>query len=100
MKKLSLFTHEFIEGSRGKASLILNLSIRWSWVVNFIPWPLYFWSKTPRYPLHKWLGGPQRTRLGVLYREKNLVPLLGIELEIFQPVASSLYWQCYPYSSL
>jgi hypothetical protein len=33
--------------SRDVASLMLNLSTRWRWLVNFMPWPLYTLGKTP-----------------------------------------------------
>jgi len=34
-------------GNRGMALLILNFSTWWRWVVNFRPWPLYWWEGTP-----------------------------------------------------
>jgi hypothetical protein len=30
---------------------ILNLNTRWRFVVGFTPRPLYFWGRSPRYPL-------------------------------------------------
>ena len=40
------------------APLILNLGIRWSWVVSFLPRPFYPPGKTPRYRFRGRLGGP------------------------------------------
>jgi catalase len=34
-------------GSRGIALLFLNLSARWGWVVNTMPWPLYPQERKP-----------------------------------------------------
>jgi hypothetical protein len=36
---------------------ILNLSIRWRWVVTFTPRPLYSPGRNTRYPLNRRLGG-------------------------------------------
>jgi len=52
----------------GIAPHILNLGIRWSWVLNFTPRPLCLW-----YLLGKRLGGPWR------WRRENCHPLLGME---------------------
>ena len=39
------------------ALLILTLSIRWKWVVNFMPKPIYAWQKNSlQYPLNSRLG--------------------------------------------
>jgi predicted DCC family thiol-disulfide oxidoreductase YuxK len=43
-------------------TIILNLATRWGWMVNFMPWPLYLWGKTPWYPLNRRLGVPQSWR--------------------------------------
>jgi len=32
--------------SRGIVPLILNLSIRWNWVLNFVPWLLFPQERT------------------------------------------------------
>jgi hypothetical protein len=45
-------------GSGGIAPRILDLGIRWKWVVSFTPRPLYPRSKSPRHPLDLRLGGP------------------------------------------
>jgi hypothetical protein len=47
-------------------------------LVSFTDRPLYFRGKGPRYPLDRWLGGPQN-RSGQRREEKNLLPLPGIE---------------------
>jgi hypothetical protein len=46
--------HEDIWGS---ASLILDLGTSWTWVVSFMPRPLYQLGKNPWYPLDRRLGG-------------------------------------------
>jgi hypothetical protein len=46
-------------GSGGIAPRILDLGIRWRWVVSFTPRPLYPQGKSPQYPLGRTLGGPQ-----------------------------------------
>lgn len=45
---------------RGKRCIapLINLGIRWRWVVNLMPRSLYFRAE-PQYPLNRWLGGPQ-----------------------------------------
>jgi hypothetical protein len=40
------------------SSTIIDLSIRWRWVVSFMPLPHYPWGKSPWYPLDRRLGGP------------------------------------------
>jgi hypothetical protein len=37
----------------------LGLSTSWMWFVKFTPRPLYPRGKSPRYPLNRWLDGPQ-----------------------------------------
>jgi len=39
-----LFRHR---GGRGIAILILNLSARWRWVINTMPWPFFHWERAP-----------------------------------------------------
>jgi hypothetical protein len=46
-------------GSGGTAPRILNLVIRWRWVVNFTSRPLCPQGKSPWYPVDRRLGGPQ-----------------------------------------
>jgi len=47
-------------GSGGIAPRIVNLSTRWNWVDTFTFRPLYPRRKSPRCPLDRRLGGPQR----------------------------------------
>jgi hypothetical protein len=56
-----------------RASTFLYLDTRQTWVVNFIPPPLY-----TRYPFYRLLGGPQ-TRSWSCGEEKYLSSLTGIE---------------------
>jgi hypothetical protein len=58
-------------GQRRHSSTILDLSNRWRWVVNFMPWPLYSHGNSPRYPLDRRLGGPQN-QSKCYGEEKNL----------------------------
>jgi hypothetical protein len=67
-----------VEGSGGIAPPILNLGIGWRWVVSFTPLPLYTQGKSPRYPPHRRLDGPQ-SRAGYYRGEKNLLPFSGAE---------------------
>jgi hypothetical protein len=46
-------------GSGGIAPRILDLGIRWRWVVSFTHRPLYPQGKSRWYPLDRRLGGPQ-----------------------------------------
>jgi hypothetical protein len=52
---------------------ILDLDIRWSWVVGFTLRPLYSQVKRLSYPLDRRLGGPQ-SRSGRSGEEKNSHP--------------------------
>jgi hypothetical protein len=71
-------------GSENIAPRILDLGIRWRWVVSFTPRPLYPQRKR-WYPLDRRLSGTLR-RLG-RGGEKNSEPLPGLEPPIIQPVA-------------
>jgi hypothetical protein len=53
----------------------------WKWVVRFTPRSLYPHGNSPRYLLHRRLGGPQN-RSGRRGQEKNLL-LPGLELRTF-----------------
>jgi hypothetical protein len=46
-------------GSAGIDPRILNLGIRWRWVVSFTPRPLYLRGKSTRHPLDSKPGGLQ-----------------------------------------
>jgi hypothetical protein len=59
------------------SSTILDLGIRWRWIVSFTPLPLYPRGNGLRFPLDGRLGEPQ-SRSGCCGEEKN-VALLGIE---------------------
>jgi hypothetical protein len=67
----------------GIAPRILDLGIRWSWVVSFTPRPLYSQGKSPWYPLDRRLGGSQ-SRSGRGGDEKNSQHLSELELRIIQ----------------
>jgi len=77
--------HEGVLGSGGIAPRILHLGTRWRLMMSFTPRPIYRQWKSSWYPLHRWLGGPQR-RSGRCGKEKNLKPLPGLEPPIIQPV--------------
>lgn len=51
--------YEVIQGNRGIAPVILNLSIRYGCVLSFKFQLLYTGWKKPGYPLKRRLGGPQ-----------------------------------------
>jgi len=68
---------------------------RWRCVVHFPPQQLYLPGKDTQYPLNRRLGG-----LSEHFRDEiNLLALLGIEAQLIQPVAQSLYQECNPSSS-
>jgi hypothetical protein len=69
---------ETYRGSKGIAPLILDLNMRWRWVVSFTRRPLY-----PRYSLNRRLCVSPGRYAG--YAEK-LFFLPGIELETFRNV--------------
>jgi hypothetical protein len=73
--------------SRGVAPLILNLGTTWRWVKHHAPAALPRW-KARRCRPNSRLGESQSRRFGD--RKKNLLPLLGLERHIVQPVAWSL----------
>jgi hypothetical protein len=50
-------SHEGIRGSRVTDPLILNLDIRWKWVISFTPWPHYPLGSNSRYPLNRRVDG-------------------------------------------
>jgi hypothetical protein len=74
-------------GSGSIAPHILNLGIRWRWVINLMPQPLYLRGKNPQYSLDKRLGGlprvgldPVAKRIPIIAPVRNLTPVV-------QPVA-------------
>jgi hypothetical protein len=48
--------YEEVRRSGGIAPCIINLGIRWRWVVSFTPWLFYSWWKPLRYSLDRRLG--------------------------------------------
>jgi hypothetical protein len=66
------------------SSTILHLSTGWRWMDSFMPWPLYLWGKSSLHPLDRRLCGPQ-SQSGCCEVEKNLLPLLGIQLQPSSP---------------
>jgi hypothetical protein len=65
---------------------ILDLGTIWTWVVSFMPRPLYPHGNSPWYHLDRRLGGPQ-SRSGRDGGGKNSQPLPGLEHPNIQPVA-------------
>jgi hypothetical protein len=61
------------------SSIILNLGIRWRWVISFTPLSRYLKEKNPRYQFYRRLDEPQ-SRFKYYGEEKNLLSLPGIEL--------------------
>jgi len=59
--------------------IILNLDIRWRWVVSFTPRPLYPWGTISRYPFDRRLGGPQIDLNAVAKGIIPALPLTGTE---------------------
>jgi hypothetical protein len=74
-------------GIGGVAPRILDLGTRCRWVVSFTPRPLHPQGKSPLYPLHRRLGGPQ-SRSGQGGEEKNPSPRQesNSRIPIVQPV--------------
>jgi hypothetical protein len=95
-----------IKASRGSgvmASVILNLSIRWRWVVSLTPPLLYYQGENPLYVSKMRLGVPQ-SQFGHFGEEKNIFffPPTRIwtpDHPIHSPVTESLYWICCPSSN-
>jgi hypothetical protein len=80
---------EKTSSSRGIAALILDLGTGWSWTVSVMPWPLYPWWKSVRFPLNVRLG--TLSSLSRWYREeKNLLCLQ----EIVKPISVRLQYLC------
>jgi len=76
-------------GSRGIAPCILNLGIRWGWVVSFTPRPLYPQGNSPWYTLDRSLGRPQsRSWRGGEEKQIPSLPLPGIEYRLSIPELS------------
>jgi hypothetical protein len=76
------------------SSTILDLGIRWRWVVSFMPWLFNPWKSCPPYPLDRWMGGSQSS-YGRCGDEKSLASAtLGSHSEgVFrQHMQWSLVW--------
>jgi hypothetical protein len=66
------------------SSIILDLSTRWRFVINFMPWPLYLQEKKSLYPLDSRLDGSRN--LFVYCRIDNrMLPLLGVKPQKSNP---------------
>ena len=78
-KVFSLKVMNTYGGSRGIASLILNLSTGWRWVVGLMPRLLKSPTKEHLW-IEGWLGAG--VRLFVLGEEKNLMPLQQFKPQI------------------
>jgi hypothetical protein len=63
------------------------LNVKWRWVVNFTPRPLYPPGNTHRYQLIRTLDGLQ-SRSGRFLRKETLLFLPGFNPRAVQPVAS------------
>ena len=82
--KFSLFTpRRFIEGSRGKTSVIINLYNRWRCVGNLRPYRSNS-SARHRYSLNRRLGGP-RAQMSFLKKTKILCLYLDLNSERSSP---------------
>jgi len=79
---------EYIE-SRGTAPVILNLSTRWEWVVNFMPWLLYHKKNTGAHWRGSWVG--LRAGLSFVWDGEEKILLLLAGLGIFHVIWS--LWQ-------
>jgi len=81
--------------SGGTAPGIFVFGTRWRWVVSFTPRPLYHRGKSPWYPLHRRLGGPQ-SRSGRGGEEKNSQPLPGLKTTYYSARSPALYHWAIP----
>jgi hypothetical protein len=84
-KFVSVHPMKAYRGSWDTAPLILNLNIRWRWLVKFMPLQLYF-SEKPSVSIGVWMGPKDGRHVKV--EEKNLLPLLGFEPRTVQSLAS------------
>ena len=70
-------------GSRGIALLFHDHGTRRWWGVSVTPWPFFTPGKT-RYPLYRWMGGPQ----GRCGQVRKIRPPAGVDPWTVQPVTS------------
>jgi hypothetical protein len=85
-------------GSGNIAPRILELGIKWRWVVSFTTQPFYTPEKSRLYPSDRRLGGPQN-RSGRGGKEKNSQTLSGLRLPNIQPVVQRYTDWAVPVSS-
>jgi hypothetical protein len=80
-----------------KVPPILKLGHRWRWVVDFTNGPLHIHGNSCLYTLNKSMSGFQELA-GCFGEEINLLPVLWIELQIFDhhTTIEVTYWLCYP----
>jgi hypothetical protein len=71
-------------GCGGKNPYILNLNIRWRWMVNFVLWLLYPWDRVLGIHFKEDWIGPKATVWTLWQREKSL-HLLEIEPRPYSP---------------
>jgi len=65
-------------GSGGISVFMLDVGVRWGWVVNATPWPLYpVGSSSGTHCERGWVGptaGLQRRKISCLHRSSNPIP--------------------------
>ena len=67
---------------RSIAPLILNLGMRWTWMVNFTLRLLYLWERTPVSIKQRAMWAQNQS--GCFGDETNLLPLSGFEPQTVQ----------------
>jgi hypothetical protein len=85
---LLLIKHRTMETYREwrYSSNIFDLSIRWTWMVSFMPRPLYSWGKSLQYPLNSRLSRPQ-SQSEHCEEEKTLLTPVRNWTPAVQPIA-------------
>jgi len=73
-------------GNEGTVPPILNLDTRQKRVASLTPRPLHRRKKHSLYPLNRRLFRPQ-SQSGSFGKDKMLLPLLGFETQVAQPIA-------------
>jgi len=86
-------------GMQVRIHSFLSLDAKWAWVVSFTTRLLYLWQKSCKRapnPLNKGMDQPCNW-VGHFGQKINLLALPGIkQSRDGHPVASLLYWLCYP----
>jgi len=90
MVKVFLCAMKVHGGSGGVATYILNLGIRWMWVISFVAWPGYHWGESCLYSLNRSLGGCNSASLKCFAEEINLLDLLRVKQQCLSHPACSL----------